>query len=78
MENEKQKSINNIDDLRKVKESFLDPNQFLKKKKKMIIGNNRFITSVFKPQAAKKIKSLSFSQTQCLSPIHNNQKNEKN
>ena len=71
------KKVNNIDDLRKVKESFLDPNQFLKKQKKMIIGNNRFITSVFKPQAAKKIKSLSFSQTQCLSSIHNNQKNEK-
>ena len=28
------KKVNNIDDLRKVKESFLDPNQFLKKQKK--------------------------------------------
>ena len=69
------KKDEDISDLIKVKESFLDPNQYLKKQKKMIIGS---FPSKFKNKSVHKIKSISLSQSLTVSPVHDTQKNEQN
>jgi hypothetical protein len=68
------KKDKDADDLIKVKDSFSDPNQYLKKQKKMVIGNYSFKNKL-KP--SQKIISISSSQTLTVSPINYTQKNEQ-
>ena len=68
------KKDKDANDLIKVKDSFSDPNQYLKKQKKMGIGNYSFKNKL-KP--SQKIISISSSQTLTVSPINNTQKNEQ-
>ena len=57
------KKNNDIADLIKVKDSFLDPNQYLEKQKKMIIGNYPSKNNSNKIQPVQNLKSLSQSST---------------
>ena len=68
------KKDKDADDLIKVKDSFSDPNQYLKKQKKMVIGNFSFKNEL---KSSQKIISISSSQTLTVSPINNTQKNEQ-
>ena len=63
-------------DLIKVKECFSNPNEFLKKQKMINIGH---ISSQFLnyKKSFNKLKSSSFSNILCLSPLNNAQKNEE-
>ena len=65
------KKDKDFDDLIKVKDSFSDPNQYLKKQKKMVIGNLSFKNKL---KSSQKILSISSSQTLTISPINNTQK----
>lgn len=68
------KKDKDADDLIKVKDSFSDPNQYLKKQKKMVIGNFSFKNEL---KSNQKIISISSSQTLTVSPINYTQKNEQ-
>lgn len=70
------KKDNDFEDLIKVKDSFSDPKEYLKKQKKMIIGH---ITSKFLKykKSLHNIKSSSFSHSLYLSPINDTQKIEQ-
>ena len=68
------KKDKDADDLIKVKDSFSDPNQYLKKQKKMVIGNFSFKNKL---KSSQKIISISSSQTLTVSPINYTQKNEQ-
>ena len=68
------KKDKDADDLIKVKDSFSDPNQYLKKQKKMVIGNFSFKNEL---KSSQKIISISSSQTLTVSPINYTQKNEQ-
>ena len=68
------KKDKDADDLIKVKDSFSDPNQYLKKQKKMVIGNYSFKNKL---KSGQKIISISSSQTLTVSPINYTQKNEQ-
>ena len=68
------KKDKDADDLIKVKDSFSDPNQYLKKQKKMVIGNYSFKNKL---KSSQKIISISSSQTLTVSPINYTQKNEQ-
>ena len=70
------KKYNDKSDLIKVKECFSNPNEFLKKQKKIKIGH---ISSQFLnyKKSFNKLKSSSFSNSLCLSPLNNIQKIEE-
>ena len=65
------KKYNDESDLIKVRESFSNPNEFLKKQKKMLIGH---ISSKFLKYKQSLKKSSSFSHSLYLSPLNNTQK----
>ena len=69
------KKDKDVDDLIKVKDSFSDPNQYLKKQKKMIIGNFHLKNKL---KSSQKIKSITSSQTFTVSPVNYTQKDGQN
>lgn len=71
------KRYNDVDDLIKVKESFLDPNKYLKKQKKISVGIFPSKTTMGNSQTIEKNKFILPSQTLAVSPIHYKLKNEK-
>ena len=69
------KKNKDVDDLIKVKDSFSDPNQYLKKQKKMIIGNFYLKNKL---KSTQKIKAIFSSQTFTVSPVNYTQKEGQN
>ena len=62
------KKNKDVSDLIKVKDSFLDPKQYFKKQKSMIIGDLHSKTTLDQVQ---KTKSLSISHSLYVSPVNN-------